>query len=377
MGVNHYLGTFDSEWDAAAIYAWAHLILYGEEATRQAQKEGEEAAAAYEQEKRDIAAGKIPAPPPKPEKKKPPRQKEPKEKGSTAKKKKKETLAVDGKEKTEVGKNAKEEAGSVKKRKTPQQHPATKEKKAKVENKSAKAERDMLASVISKGVSKAPILGHRELFESLSDAELRSKVSTRIQAIRKTPMFLSLPSAASECLRSCVPPQKSHGTTPIGAAMLVGVPANIGWSFPDFVYENRIQEDFSVVQILAVEYDEDGMNEKFQTVIQGSVCIIGQASKKMLRQFEELGGGSVGMGCGVGALDCHIGGVPGTCSPRAACIRFDGDVFRITCLNDKDVVTLNGERLRSGGEGSILYNYDVCSVGPRVFAFILPTVSNK
>ena len=27
MGVNHYLGTFDSEWDAAAIYAWAHLIL--------------------------------------------------------------------------------------------------------------------------------------------------------------------------------------------------------------------------------------------------------------------------------------------------------------------------------------------------------------
>ena len=94
MGVNHYLGTFDSEWDAAAIYgepisvlpfsdvalnsdslcvfylAWAHLILYGEEATKQAQKEGEEAAAAYEQEKKDIAAGKIIAPPPKPEKKK-------------------------------------------------------------------------------------------------------------------------------------------------------------------------------------------------------------------------------------------------------------------------------------------------------------------
>jgi hypothetical protein len=50
--------------------AWAHLILYGEEATKQAQKEGEEAAAAYEQEKRDIAEGKIPAAPPQPEKKK-------------------------------------------------------------------------------------------------------------------------------------------------------------------------------------------------------------------------------------------------------------------------------------------------------------------
>merc|ERR1711935_225656 len=69
LGVNHYLGTFDSEWDAAAIYAWARLILYGEEATRQAQKEGEEAAAAYEQEKKDIAEGKMPAAPPKPDKK--------------------------------------------------------------------------------------------------------------------------------------------------------------------------------------------------------------------------------------------------------------------------------------------------------------------
>jgi hypothetical protein len=42
--------------------------LYGEEPTKQAQKEGEEAAAAYEQEKRDIAAGKIPIPPQKQDK---------------------------------------------------------------------------------------------------------------------------------------------------------------------------------------------------------------------------------------------------------------------------------------------------------------------
>jgi len=80
-GTNHYLGTFDSEWDAAAIYAWAHLILYGEEATKKAQREGEEAAAAYEQEKRDIAAGKIIAPPPKPTKKK---KKPPAKKGTSS-----------------------------------------------------------------------------------------------------------------------------------------------------------------------------------------------------------------------------------------------------------------------------------------------------
>lgn len=50
--------------------AWAHLILYGDEATKLAQKEGEEAAAAYELEKRDIAEGKIPESPAKPDKKK-------------------------------------------------------------------------------------------------------------------------------------------------------------------------------------------------------------------------------------------------------------------------------------------------------------------
>ena len=44
--------------------------MYGDEATRKAQREGEEAAAAYEQEKKDIADGKIPPPAPKPAKKK-------------------------------------------------------------------------------------------------------------------------------------------------------------------------------------------------------------------------------------------------------------------------------------------------------------------
>jgi hypothetical protein len=79
-GTNHYLGTFDSEWDAAAVYAWAHLILYGEEATRKAQLEGEEAAATYEREKAAMAAGEMLPPPPKAEKvKKPPKKRGKKE----------------------------------------------------------------------------------------------------------------------------------------------------------------------------------------------------------------------------------------------------------------------------------------------------------
>jgi len=350
--------------------------LYGEEATRQAQKEGEEAAAAYEQEKRDIAAGKIPEPPPKPENKKVLKKKEPKEKITGGKKQKEipTVVAASAKNGSADGK-----AKPTKKRKAMPRDSVPAEKKARTDPNSAKAERDILTAVVSKGVSKAPVLGHRDILESLSDSDLRTMVSSRLLSVRTNPYCLlypeNFPSAASEPLRSCLSVQASREVTPISAAMLVGIPADIGWSFPDFITENGLHEDVSVVQILAVEYDDDGMNENFRSVIQGSVTIVGQASKRMMRQFQEIGGGNIGMGCGVGPLDCHIGGVPGTCSPRAACIRYDGDVFRITCLNDTDVVTLNGERLESGGEGSILHNYDVCSVGPRVFAFVLP--SNK
>lgn len=68
-----YLRTFSVSIYLHYIYtplAWAHLILYGEEETKKAQKQGEEAVAAYEQEKKDIADGKIIAPPPKAAKKK-------------------------------------------------------------------------------------------------------------------------------------------------------------------------------------------------------------------------------------------------------------------------------------------------------------------
>ena len=50
--------------------AWAHLILYGEEATKKVAKDGEEAVAAFNQQQKDIAEGKIPFPDPSPPKKK-------------------------------------------------------------------------------------------------------------------------------------------------------------------------------------------------------------------------------------------------------------------------------------------------------------------
>jgi hypothetical protein len=161
MGVNHYLGTFDSEWDAAAIYgtsvsrvcihfidgigmnltrlvlvvlvAWAHLILYGEEATRLAQKEGEEAAAAYEQEKKDIADGKIPEPVQKLEKKKKAPVRKPKGKND------------------EVEGDADGEPNSKKRTASPREGVA---KKPRTSSKDPKSEKEMLASILAKGVAK-------------------------------------------------------------------------------------------------------------------------------------------------------------------------------------------------------------------------------
>lgn len=109
--------------------AWAHLILYGEEATRQAQKEGEEAAAAYEQEKKDIAEGKIPAASTKPEKKK--------RQGAKKKADGKDDDEVEGETKTgrKRGRAAKDDAGGDKKRR-------------------ASADKESLAPILAKSIGK-------------------------------------------------------------------------------------------------------------------------------------------------------------------------------------------------------------------------------
>lgn len=117
------------------IAAWAHLILYGEEATRKAQKEGEEAAAAYEQEKKDIAEGKILPPPPKPEKKK-------------SKTTKKTKGSADGKKdasNSKPGRKRKHDddgAGEPKKKAKPGPRP------------SQKADKESLAPVLAKGLGR-------------------------------------------------------------------------------------------------------------------------------------------------------------------------------------------------------------------------------
>jgi outer membrane biosynthesis protein TonB len=130
--------------------------LYGEEATRQAQKEGEEAAAAYEQEKRDIASGKIPAPAAaaKPEKKK--KKKEKKEQNDKAPSTPKNSEKRPAPEGVQSSGTAEKSTEKTKKRKSTGKSAPSTEKKPKSARKEA-PKLETIAPVLAKGVTKVSL----------------------------------------------------------------------------------------------------------------------------------------------------------------------------------------------------------------------------
>ena len=151
------------------------------------------------------------------------------------------------------------------------------------------------------------------------------------------------------------------------------------WDLEAFVRENvdDSEEAVTAIQLLAVEYDDDGANEKFRSVMQGTVCTMGSASQRTMRMYKALGLGTVPLGGTIGSLDCHLGGIEGSCSESAACISWNSrstdsasSSFLISCLLDSDVVSINGERITRSMGSLPLGNQDVVSVGSRVFVFL-------
>jgi hypothetical protein len=118
--------------------------LYGEEATRQAQKEGEEAAAAYEQEKRDIAAGKIPEPSPKPEKKK----------KAPVRKIKAKKSGIDAEVRGATSRAEGDPDAAPKKRKAARRESLSVEKKIRVTSRKLDSEKEATSMTLAKGVVK-------------------------------------------------------------------------------------------------------------------------------------------------------------------------------------------------------------------------------
>jgi hypothetical protein len=327
-GTNHYLGTFDSEWDAAAIYAWAHLILYGEEATKKAQKDGEEAVAAYEQEKKDIADGKIIEPPPK-----------------AAKKKK----APAGKQKTSKKKDAQQ----------------------------LNSGKNPVSSYISKSL--IPMVSAQDSIGALkhagNDGSLKMAASERILAMRKHVLGCTFKGKSHNA--PCVPIGKSPSKIP-GCAILVGLsPEMCSWKLNSFFESTRAfinQEEKLYLSGLQSEYGTIGINQRFRSVIQNLPCTIGKASDRLEQASVELGIHNFAIGASIGDIDCDIGGTGGSCSEISACISYSqsSNSFQFEARTNSDFTTLNGEQVSSASGSFPLENESICSVGSRVFVFILP-----
>eukprot|EP00537_Pseudo-nitzschia_pungens_P008329 CAMPEP_0172367978 /NCGR_PEP_ID=MMETSP1060-20121228/24846_1 /TAXON_ID=37318 /ORGANISM="Pseudo-nitzschia pungens, Strain cf. cingulata" /LENGTH=1417 /DNA_ID=CAMNT_0013092431 /DNA_START=159 /DNA_END=4412 /DNA_ORIENTATION=+ len=372
LGVNHYLGTFDSEWDAAAIYAWAHLILYGEEATRKAQKEGEEAAAAYEQEKKDIAAGKIPVPPPKPDKKSKQAGKKKGDEKTAAKKGqkatvKKEDKAAANKKKTGRSKRKCEEETS------PSQTPAKRSKST--------GGKEDIAPILAKSVGKATTLTPIPKFADMSDDELAREAAIRMVAARSVNYCITEVQLAAPIhvdFRPCVP-RMAGSYRQMGCALLVGLdPHLFSWNIDSIINKQYFGSDIerrNATGVLTAEFGKDGLNQQFRCLIQGSTTVIGCASSRMKRVYASLGMGTPAIGGPIGRIDCNTGGDSKCCSETAACIQYvptDTSDFQVSALSS-DLITMNGQRITPEMGNFPLFNEDICTIGSRVFLFLLPS----
>jgi hypothetical protein len=229
------------------------------------------------------------------------------------------------------------------------------------------------------------MIAPRAEFEFLEDSDVLVLAAQKLKAARVAAYCASIPmvapSAVDECLRPCIPGKgiPAHSSLPVGGMLLLGLsPSAFGWDLQDFVESSQLsseQDVMAALQLLAVEYDDDGVNENFLSVAQGTVCVMGSAGTVTQQMYNLLGLGPVPLGGCIGKLDCHVGGVPGSCSERAACIRFaptGTSTFQFSCLSDDDIVTLNGRRMTPEIGSFPLFHQDICSVGARVFVFIMP-----
>ncbi len=388
-GQNHYLGTFDSEWDAAAVYAWAHLILYGEEATKNAQREGEEAAAAFKQNLKEIAEGRTPAPSPKPAVKK--KRGAPKKKVNTTSSAKPSVESSIYTSQEAVGNTVNSEttkptsdippkAKIVAAATTPTATSVHGKKKRPVSSKEwskLKMECAMMLSSGTKGTSKASVLATRKdiadmneqtLLKNVSDytaSDSISSVSKKFLDTIQSPgnIFFQLPAT---CDSSCALPMRP---------CLIGLRASdFGWDVNKFM---DLCQDVSVENSILsskISFECGIANTSFFAFVFSSPFSLGRASKEsndaLVLNSPQIGNT---LGMPVGNLDCNVGGLEFSCSEMAAkilCVPLKCSNFQFIACNDDDIITLNGRRLYASMGPLPLRNRDICSVGARVFIFV-------
>lgn len=242
-------------------------------------------------------------------------------------------------------------------------------------------EKESIAHILVNGVSKSISLAPCPQFAAISDVALGHLAAHRLVSARDMNYCLTdiqIPAPVDFKFRPCVPLESKAGDLE-GGAMLLGVkPSHFGWNVDSILSKQFFTSDKEASQaasVLAADYDENGLNEKFCTLIQGTVTIIGCASSRMLRAYAALGLKTPPVGGPIGPIDCNVGGSSKCCSEIAALIRFvptkHGD-FQFSVLSSDDLITLNGQRITPELGSFPLFNEDICTVGSRVFVFLLP-----
>ena len=404
-GQNHYLGTFDSEWDAAAVYSWAHLLLYGEEATRKAQLEGEEAAAAFAQHERDVAEGKIPPPTPAiPKKKK--REVRPKVQIDIAKS---DTMKVESLSTGQQNVNS-QTSTDMKTELTPGGernsivsvfNTRTSSESGVIDLSKMKSQIATMLSSGTKGTSKASILSTRKDLADMNEKQLLQNVSSYMtSASGATTVNVLRTSISKAYLQTsmCPPPPPpttthSNNTTlnqstsqdttstncPYKNAMIIGLKASdFNWQMKTFIESCGVGGSMSLSVTIAnlhSQFGNNGVNGTFYALIRSSTFTLGRASDDDCTMNKYLPSScNISLGMPIVDLDCNIGGPENSCSTMAAKILYlpssvNGNYQFVACNND-DVITLNGQRVCMATGPLPLRDKDVCSVGARVFVFI-------
>jgi len=333
------------------------LILYGAEATRKAQKEGEEAVAAWEQEKKDIAEGKIISPAPKSPKVKP-----------TSKKKQIEGHKVLIQKKCLSNRNK----------------PSNTIASSSESTLSLMIEsRDNILYVNECSTQVPKVTGLISKYGKLphNDKELVRVSKEKIIAWSERRLLASNSMSTFKPIGSsniCIPVDNFSSKIPHGCAMLVGLSsADFSWSIDDFFHSARhllSKEPQAALSTLRREFGVDGYNALFRSVIQYPPCLIGRAGAKIEKASSSIGLGNVVIGGTIGGIDCHVGGIDGSCSEIAGCISFSltENSFQFSSCNNDDIVTLNGKQIKSSMGTFLIQNEAVLSVGSRVFMFFVP-----
>mmetsp|Transcript_10188 Transcript_10188/g.15603 ORF Transcript_10188/g.15603 Transcript_10188/m.15603 type:complete len:221 (+) Transcript_10188:586-1248(+) len=216
----------------------------------------------------------------------------------------------------------------------------------------------------------------RTALRTMTDMDLQASVSERLLAARSRTLGSTDRSHSGWAYKACAP--VGSQVAPYGCAVLVGLSSlGFGWDVQSFLSSCELdQTEWEDAEpALDLEYKSGGFNSYFRSVMQGPRCIVGRASTLTEKASLSLGLGVVPLGGSSGLLDCNVGGTQGICSEICAMIQHvpsEISQFQFSACNDEDVVTLNGKRITLEMGPFPLLNEDVCSVGARVFVFLLP-----